>query len=365
MKSEGASYDENTIIEVGKLTSASCALFSTIRWTGKEYTLNAGITDLATGVRKATAVSAAHKDASALFSGAGCAVDEVTIALCKQLGIALSNSQVYVLQHGESSLSASDRLAMSQKEAEAFQSQIAELDKQIAQYSAKSDLTAQATKAKLETERALAEERAKASEDRAKRLQEEAMQKAADTQRDAERSIESKRRRDELSALVSSKAGEARSLKMEGQSVLERLLTIESKKRTLIEIRTSIKEREEELYGEAEREAAEKEAQISAREYRKAETTADGAPTKKASNARQKEIDKAKDEAYKRAQVTQAKNEYRDEYGWAYNTHGNGGMTAVSLGAGTKGFRFDAAYAILRGFILAAISAATTKCLMR
>lgn len=132
MKSEGASYDESTIIEVGKLTSANCAVFSTIRWTGKEYTLNAGFTDLTTGVRKASAVSAARHGASALFSGAGCAVDELTIALCKQLGIVLSNSQVYVLQHGEASLSDSDRLAMSQKEAEAFQKQIAELDKQIA-----------------------------------------------------------------------------------------------------------------------------------------------------------------------------------------------------------------------------------------
>lgn len=304
MKSEDAAYSEATVIEVGKLTSANCALFSTIRWTGKSYILNAGVTNLTTGERMASAQSAVRQDAASLFSGAGCAVDEVIIALCKQLRIGLSSSQVYVLQHGDAQLSNADRLAMSQEEAEAFKKQIALLDAQIAEYSLKTDLTAQATKAKLETERALAEERAKASADRAKRLQEESMQKAADAQRDAERSIERKRQRDELSALVSSKAEEARNLKMEGQSVLERLLTIESKKRTLIEIRTSIKKREEELYGEAEKEASEKETEISSREYRKAETTADGTPTKKASATRQEEIKKARDAIYTRAKDT-------------------------------------------------------------
>lgn len=301
MESEGGARDSAAAIEVGKLTSASHAVFSTVRRAGKTFSISSGLTDLTSGARLAFSM-ASRESVDELFNGAGCAIDELTISLCAQLSLDLSPSQIYVLRHGDSSLSSSERLEMSRKEMEAFQRQIEEIDRQITALSLSADLTAEAEKSKLEAEKALAEERKAASEEKARRLAKDDERREADAKKDAERSAESVRRRDELSAQLGARVKAARSAKIEGLSTLEALQMIESKKRALIEIREAARESADERRAEAEEEFKRKSAEISGREYRLAEKDSSGQPTMEAVGLREKEMEEAKREIDGRAE---------------------------------------------------------------
>ena len=51
-ESESSGRDENTAIELGKITTAKFAVFTTIRKTGKGYTISVDYTDFTTGKSK-------------------------------------------------------------------------------------------------------------------------------------------------------------------------------------------------------------------------------------------------------------------------------------------------------------------------
>ena len=55
--SESAARDENTAIEVGKITTAKFALFTKVRKTGANYVVAVDFTDLTTGVQMASCMS--------------------------------------------------------------------------------------------------------------------------------------------------------------------------------------------------------------------------------------------------------------------------------------------------------------------
>ena len=60
-KSEGAFYDEQTMIEAGKITNAQFALFTTIRKAGSQYIVSVTILNLTTGINNAIVNSSGKK----------------------------------------------------------------------------------------------------------------------------------------------------------------------------------------------------------------------------------------------------------------------------------------------------------------
>ena len=99
-EAESEARNENTAIELGKITTARFALFSKIRKTNNGYIISADFTDLTTGEQKATATSKEYTKIEYLYGNTG-AVDEITLALADKLGIRLSNKQRQLLTSTE------------------------------------------------------------------------------------------------------------------------------------------------------------------------------------------------------------------------------------------------------------------------
>ena len=112
------SFSDETSIEIGRLTSASYAVFSTIRRTQGGFTLSSSFTDLTTGEKRASVVSSQKKSGEELCMNGQNAVSEVVLKLCQQLSIELDANQRYILQHGDSDLSISEQILISNREKE-------------------------------------------------------------------------------------------------------------------------------------------------------------------------------------------------------------------------------------------------------
>ena len=99
-ESEDEGRNEETAIELGKISTAKFALFSKIRKTNNGYIISTDFTDLTTGEQKATATSKEYTKIEYLYGNTG-AVDEITLALADKLGIRLSNKQRQLLTSTE------------------------------------------------------------------------------------------------------------------------------------------------------------------------------------------------------------------------------------------------------------------------
>lgn len=89
-KSESLYFNEDTALEMGKLTSARYAIFSTVRKAGKTYNFSASFTDLISGQKEAFALSRSRGNVNAIYGGGNCAVSEVILKLLNQLDIPVS-----------------------------------------------------------------------------------------------------------------------------------------------------------------------------------------------------------------------------------------------------------------------------------
>ncbi|MCH5151029.1 MAG: hypothetical protein J1G30_10230, partial [Spirochaetales bacterium] len=238
-KSEAAGFDENTAIEVGKLISASHVILLTVSKAGNTYSVTAEVVNSTTNKLIAKHMISGKSRTEDLFSTAGCAVDEITIALCEQLSVPLANIQKYILKYGNENISDSEKLTMFNQEITNYDKQIAELNKEIAKLSKNvaSEDDAAIKKAQLEAEKALAEEKRKVAETEKIRLADIEKAKADERIKQAARDDKQRNKILEVSKEVNKKAAELRKLKMNNQSSLGILRVIETKKAALVEIR--------------------------------------------------------------------------------------------------------------------------------
>ena len=287
-KSETSGFDEDTTIEVGKLTSASHAIVLSIAKINQSYSVTAEVTNLTTGKFIAKKMISGKSQAEQLFSEAGCAADEITIDLCEQLAVPLSNTQKYILKFGNTNFSDTEKLAMFNQEIESYNKQIISYNKEIALLSNKTDLSATAQKAKLESERALAEEKRKVAEANKVRLAEIEKVKAAELLANNKRSEEQKKKILDVSKEVNAKVAELRKMKMNRQSSLGMQRVAELKKATLIEIRENMKDEQKAIASKYQKEYEEKINEINNRPWRAAELSK-GQPIPNAIYKRDKE----------------------------------------------------------------------------
>lgn len=126
--SESAEFSESDVIEIGKISVAKYAIFVTLRKSGSGYSVSAEVTDLTTGEKKATATSSVKKTDEALYSNSGCAANEITVKLCDQLGIPLSQNQRTALLNGDSDVSVENQTQLAIEEENAYCNAIAKYD---------------------------------------------------------------------------------------------------------------------------------------------------------------------------------------------------------------------------------------------
>ncbi len=290
-ESESAARDESTAIEFGKITTASFALFTKIRKTGKGYTISADFTDLTTGEQMASATSKEYSEAEYLYGSTG-AVDEITLSLGNKLGIKISDLNKNLLASGSASFSVDEQLALAKQNEENFNRMMAQYDADLQKLSVSNDISAIENKKKIEAEKALLAERQNAEKKRQAELSEQKKRAEADAKLEAERSIALKTQRDQMAKEAAAKAAEVRKLKMAKQGVLGQINIIESKKKALVEIRNSVESRSQELYAQLEKDRESEEERIRGKSYSTVELE-NGEPTEAALERREKQVIKS------------------------------------------------------------------------
>ena len=291
-QSEDLSFDESTAIEAGKLLSVQYVLSSDIAKIGSEYSFSCSFTNVTTGETKSFGPFN-RKTINELYSVSGSAVDEMTIKLCDNLGIPLTNSQKYVLTHGEADLSVSDQRKLNQEDMDNYKRQLEELDSQINALKLSSDYE---VKQRLEAERALAEEKLNAAKSKEQRLLEDERKRAEDEKQDAKRNEEQKKKRNDMEKEAEEKLRQLREKRMESATILQQLSMIESKKKALVEIREDVEALVTESNNTLQNELDDKLQSIQDEPYRRAQLDANGNPTENAKKIREGKQQKIKDD---------------------------------------------------------------------
>lgn len=289
-KSESIGFDEKTAIEIGKLTSASHAVFLTVRRSSQSYSVTAEFADLTTGKNLAKSVSDSRSKSEELSAGTGCALDLLTIDFCERIGIPLSNSQKYFLKNGNLDLSDKEKIASLNQEISDISKQITNFDAEILKLKNSGNLDAQTRMQKLESEKALAEERKKAAEASKLRLAEIEKARVEEEALNEGRSLQLRNKILDVSSQANAKAQELRKLKSEKLSVLERIGLIESKKAAFIEISKNVKKEKASIASQISGEYEMKISALKNQPWRTAEKNADGTPTEEAVKARNEKI---------------------------------------------------------------------------
>lgn len=291
-ESESAARDENTAIELGKITTAKFAVFTKLRKTGTGYTISIDFTDLTTGEQMASTTSKEYSKAEYLYGSTG-AVDELTLALANKLGIKISDLNKNLLASGSASFSLDDQLALARQNEEQFRKQMSAYDAELSKLMTSNDINAIQNKNRIEAEKALLVEKQNAEKKRQEELNAQKARAAEDEKLEAERSIALKTQRDQMAKDAVAKAAEVRRLKMEKQGVLGQINVIESKKKALVEIRQGVEGRSQELYNQLVSDRASEEQKIRSKSYSTVELGSDGNPTAQAMQRRENQVVKS------------------------------------------------------------------------
>ena len=287
--SESAARDENTAIEVGKITTAKFALFTKIRKIGANYVVAVDFTDLTTGVQMASCMSKEYSKPEYLYGSTG-AVDEVIVALAEKLQIQINDLNKNLLTNGTADFSVDQQLALAKQNEEQFQKMMADYDAQLAKLMTSNDIHAIQNKKRIEAEKALLKEKQNAERKRQEELNAQKQRQQADEKLEAERSIALKTQRDKMAQEAAAKAAEVRKLKMEKQGVLGQINILESKKKALVEIRQGVENRCIELHEQLKKDRPAEENRIRNKTYSTVELGSDGKPTEAALKRRENQI---------------------------------------------------------------------------
>lgn len=295
-ESESESHDEDTAIEIGKITTAKFALFSKIRKTNNGYSITAEFTDLTTGEQLANAITKEYIKSGYLYGSTG-AVDELTILLADKLDINLTDEQKGALKNGAGSLTIDAQLALATQNEQQYKHLMNQYDEQLRELSVSTELNTEENKRKIEAEKAMLEEKQRTEEKWRVELENQKQKAITDEELESQRSIELKTRRDALAKQASIKAAEIRKLTIEKQGVLGEIGVIENKKKTLIEIRQSAEQRCNELHEQYTKNKAVAEEEIRNKPYTSVELE-NGKPSKSALQRRDNQISAANKTLY-------------------------------------------------------------------
>lgn len=287
-QAEDSGRDENTAIELGKITTAKFALFSKIRKSPTGYSISVDYMDLTTTIQKVSVSSKEYSQVASLYGSTG-AVDEITLKLAEKLGIMLSDLNKNLLSTGSSSFSLDEQLELARQNEAQFNKMMADYDADLARLSTSNDINAIQNKKKIEAEKALLAEKQNAEKKRQQDLQAQKKQAEADAQLESERSIALKTQRDNLAKQAAEKAAQVRKAKIEKQGILSFITTLESKKAALVGIRQGVEERSKELHTQMKSDETEQAVKILTATWTTVEMK-DGQPTEAAKQRRANKV---------------------------------------------------------------------------
>lgn len=291
-ESESNSRDENTALELGKISTAKYAIFTKLRRTSAGYILNADYTNLTTGEQLASVTSKEYSRPEYLYGTTG-AVDEITVLLAKKLNISLSEISINLLINGAADFTVDEQLALARQNEDRFQKIMQDYDVQLRKLMASTDIDALQNKAKIEAEKALLLEKQKSEIKRQEELKAQKLRAEEDRKLEAERSMSLKMQRDNLAKEAALKAAQVRSFKMAGQGIFGQISMIESKKKALLEIRKAVEERCLELYAQLEKDRVEEEFKIRSRPLGISEKDSSQMQTEQSKLRRENQVEKS------------------------------------------------------------------------
>ena len=294
-ESEDGGRDENTAIELGKITTAKFAVFVKLRKTNTGYVLSADFTDLTTGEQLVSVTSKEYSAPEYLYGSTG-AVDEITLAIGNGLNLAMSDITKNLLTSGSADFSVDAQLALAKQNEEQYQKMMKDYDAELSKLMTSNDINAIQNKNRIEAEKALLVEKQNAEKKRQEELNAQKARAAEDEKLEAERSIALKTQRDQMAKDAAAKAAEVRKLKMEKQGVLGQINVIESKKKALVEIRQGVEGRSQELYDQMLKDKESEEARIRNKSYSTVELGSDGQPTEQAKQRRENQVIKSNED---------------------------------------------------------------------
>lgn len=297
-ESEDEGRNEETAIELGKISTAKFALFSKIRKTNNGYIISTDFTDLATGEQKASVTSKEYTKTEYLYGNTG-AIDEITLALADKLGIKISDVYRKALKNGTADFTVESQLALVEQNEANYKRLLNQFDENLRQLSTSTDINADNEKRKIEAEKALLVEKKNAEAKRKLELDEQKRKSIADEKMEKERSIEFITKRDELVKIAEEKASTIRKLKKEQQGILEQINEIENKKKIFLEIRQTVNERCEVLYKQYQKDKKNEIEKIKDSPYTVIELE-NGKPTIAAKKRRENQISASNDKLYNR-----------------------------------------------------------------
>ncbi len=307
-KIQGRSYNVNIseadVVRMGRQTGAKYVIRSTLKKTPNGYTFSAVFQDLEKGTRYAES-SSSVKLSTLLYDTPGCAVNDVTVKLCKTLdrvfaGAELTRLTETMLMKGEDSISDEDQMRYYKEEEARIKKQIDDANKIIQQNTASTDEEAelQVTIATLQKQKL--ETLQKQNEARQKRIEEEAKQRLADLEKEAERSLEQKKRISEQQKILAEKIQEVRQSNFESASLSAKISQIEAKKKAVVEIRKDFDKDKEEITARYETEYLAKADEIMNAPLRSAQKDGNGNMLPQVRELRNDDIAVAQKEIYAR-----------------------------------------------------------------
>ena len=291
-ESENTGRDENTAIELGKITTAKFAVFTKLRKTNKGYVISVDFTDLTTGEQLVSATSKEYSSPEYLYGTTG-AINEITLSIGNGLHLPMSEVTRNFLTSGSSSFSVDDQFALAKQNEEQYQKMMKNYDAELSKLMTSNDINAIQNKNRIEAEKALLVEKQNAEKKRQEELKAQMARAAEDEKLEAERSIALKTQRDQMAKDAAAKAAEVRKLKMEKQGVLGQINVIESKKKALVEIRQGVESRHQELYDQLVKDRESEESRIRNKTYSTVELGSDGNPTEQAKQRRENQVIKS------------------------------------------------------------------------
>ena len=287
-ESENVGRDENTAIELGKITTAKFALFTKIRKVGENYVIAVDFTDLTTGEQMASCMSKEYSKVEYLYGNTG-AVDELTLALAEKLKLNISVLNINLLSNGVVNLNIDEQLELAKQNEAQFSQMMKNYDDEISKLLISNDLNAMQNKKRLEAEKALLQEKQNSEKKRQEELKIQKERAEVEKKLDEERSIELKTLRDNLAKEAEEKATELRKLKIEKQGILGQINILENKKKALVEIRESVEMNSVDLYNIMKQDEKEQSVKILSSGWSSVELK-DGEPTEAAKQRRSNKV---------------------------------------------------------------------------
>ena len=298
-KSENIARDEDTAIELGKISTAKFALFTTVRRTIGGYSLSANYINLKTGEVVASVGSKSYTSPEYLYGSTG-AIDGITLLLANKLGIKISELNKKLLSEGSSSFNIEAQEIISKQNEAQYKRMMNEYDAEISRLKRSNDLNAVQSSKRLEAEKALLVEKQKTEKKRQEELKAQKQKIAADAKLETERSNNLKNTRDKLAKDAETSAARIRNLNTEKQDVLGQIYVIESKKRALLSINQDVEDNYKLLYWQMENDRKQEEIAIRNKAYSTVELDSKGKPTTLAIERREKKVLESNERLYKR-----------------------------------------------------------------